>query len=93
MYLHDYSDAVHLQKEKHLKVIGTPVGCLSQALRCLIAGWGSRLLMCTVTGFTSGVSEKANPGRVQRLPRRNLLIGSSRVNRIRFRRLDIFDSI
>ncbi|GMN65314.1 hypothetical protein TIFTF001_034382 [Ficus carica] len=35
VYLHDCSAAVHQQKEKHLEVIGTPVGCLPRALRCL----------------------------------------------------------
>ncbi|GMN54870.1 hypothetical protein TIFTF001_023995 [Ficus carica] len=40
MYLRDYTAAVHLQKEKHLKVIGTPVGCLSRALP---SGPGTRM--------------------------------------------------
>ncbi|GMN55930.1 hypothetical protein TIFTF001_025056 [Ficus carica] len=34
-YLHDYSADVHLQKEKHLEVIGTLVECLPWTLRCL----------------------------------------------------------
>ncbi|GMN30260.1 hypothetical protein TIFTF001_002742 [Ficus carica] len=36
MYLHDYSADVYLQKEKHLEVIGIPVGCLPRALQCLM---------------------------------------------------------
>ncbi|GMN57050.1 hypothetical protein TIFTF001_026161 [Ficus carica] len=66
MYLHDYSAVVHLQKEKYLEVIGTPVRCLPRAS-----------------------SEVVNSGRVTRLPGKSLLVGSSRVNGIRFKRMDI----
>ncbi|GMN59504.1 hypothetical protein TIFTF001_028599 [Ficus carica] len=70
LYLHDYSAAVHLQKEKHLKVIGTPVGCLPRALPSgpgVQMTWSGRLPSvpgrqiglrrtgAIVTGFTSDV--------------------------------------
>ncbi|GMN67976.1 hypothetical protein TIFTF001_037035 [Ficus carica] len=137
MYLRDYSTAVHLQKEKHLKVIGTPAfpsgpgtrmtrsgrlpivpvgqiglrrtGAIGQVegvgdVTCAVAGGRSLLLMCAVTGFASNVShivpgytadlsKEIDPGRVLWLPGKYFMFGTSRVDRYRFRRLDIFASI
>ncbi|GMN43531.1 hypothetical protein TIFTF001_012744 [Ficus carica] len=42
LVLHSSSASGHLQKEKHLEVIGILVGCLPRALRCLSVFCGLR---------------------------------------------------
>ncbi|GMN34123.1 hypothetical protein TIFTF001_004521 [Ficus carica] len=142
LVLHSCSTSGHLQKEKHLEVMGTPVGCLPRALQCLsvapvgVGGGSWRCdmgqvvevdnVICAVAGFTSDVKrrksavtggrrrshvegltvqsinvvpgytvnfdEVVNTGRVVWFPGKRLLVRSSRVNSIRFKRMDISTS-